>query len=109
MFYGVYVTEIFEKKTSNLTNFDKKILNKIYLQLKENPYVGDSIRYKFFREKRLKEKRIYYLIYEELKCVLIVAFGGKKRQQKTIDEIIEMLPYFKKYIKEILGDSFDSS
>ena len=65
--------------------------------------MGDSIKYKFFREKRIKEKRIYYIIYEEFSTVLIVAVGGKKEQQNTINEIIKLLPEFKVYIKEILG------
>ncbi|MEK6897045.1 MAG: hypothetical protein AABW93_00790, partial [Nanoarchaeota archaeon] len=81
MVYAVYTTESFEREVDNLSESEKKIIKKIFLQLKENPYVGDQIRYKFFREKRIKEKRIYYLIYDDLSAVLIVAFGGKKAQQ----------------------------
>lgn len=72
------------------------------MQLKENPYVGDQIKYRFFREKRIKEKRIYYLVYDDLSAVLVVAFGGKKAQKETIDEIIKYLPKFKEYLKNIL-------
>ena len=74
------------------------------MQLKENPYVGDSIRHRFFREKRIREKRIYYLIYDDLSAVLIVAFGGKKAQQETIDRIIELLPEFKIYLEKLLKE-----
>ena len=103
MSYAVYTTETFENKISKLSKADREILQKIFLQLKENPYVGDSIRYKFFREKRLREKRIYYLVYDELSAVLIVAFGGKKAQQETIDKIIKHLPEFKEYIIKLLS------
>jgi len=102
MAYAVYATESFEKEIEQLSNSDKEIIKKMFLQLKENPYVGDQIRYKFFREKRLREKRIYFLIYDELSAVLIVAFGGKKSQQETIDKIIELFPYFKEYITSLL-------
>ena len=104
MFYSVYTTENFETETSELSNSDKFKIKRIFNQLKENPYVGNQIKYKFFREKRLKEKRIYYLIYEKLSCVLIVAFGGKKTQQKTINEVIKLFPEFSKYAKKLIDN-----
>ena len=102
MTYSVYTTDTFEKEVEKLPEADKLRIKKIFLQLKENPYVGDQIRYKFFREKRIREKRIYYLVYDELSAVLIVAFGGKKAQQETIDKIINHLPDFKKYLSDLL-------
>jgi len=103
MTYVIYTTESFENTISKLSNKDLQKIHKIFLQLKENPYVGDAIRYRFFREKRLKDKRIYYLVYDELSSVLVVAFGRKKEQQNTIEEIIKYLPEFKKYIQKLLG------
>ena len=100
MVYSVYITESFEKELNELSDSNKDIINKIFLQLKENPYVGDQIKYRFFREKRIGEKRIYYLIYDEFSCVLVVAISNKKVQQETIDEIIKLLPEFKIYIKK---------
>ena len=105
MSYAVYTTETFEKEIIKLADSDKKIINKIFLQLKENPYVGKQIKYKFFREKKIREKRIYYLVYDDLSSVLVVAFGGKKVQQETIDKIIQYLPEFKKYLKNLLEKS----
>jgi len=102
MAYAVYTTDSFEKEVEKLSDSERDKIHKIFLQLKENPYVGDSIRYKFFRKKRIKEKRIYFLVYDDLSSVLIVAFGGKKAQQNTIDEIIKLLPEFKKYLEEII-------
>ncbi|HRZ85485.1 MAG TPA: hypothetical protein P5277_01770 [Candidatus Paceibacterota bacterium] len=105
MAYAVYMTESFEKEMMKLSDSDRKIIEKLFVQLKENPFVGDILRYHFFREKRLREKRIYYLIYDELNCVLIVAIGNKKTQQETIDKIIELLPEFKEYITKIMHES----
>jgi mRNA-degrading endonuclease RelE of RelBE toxin-antitoxin system len=99
MAYAVYTTDSFEKKIEKISNSDKERIQKLFIQLKENPYVGNQIRYKFFREKRIREKRIYYLIYDDLEAVLIVAFGGKKGQQETIDNIIKTLPEFKAYLE----------
>lgn len=48
MAYSVYTTDSFEKELIKFSNQDKEIIQKIFLQLKDNPYVGDSIRYKFF-------------------------------------------------------------
>ena len=103
MAYAVYATESFDKETESLSQSDKDIIQKIFLQLKENPYSGDQIRYKFFREKRIREKRLYFLIYDDLSAVLAVAFGGKKEQEETIDEIIKLLPEFKIYAQNLIN------
>jgi mRNA-degrading endonuclease RelE of RelBE toxin-antitoxin system len=105
MTYAVYVTESFNKEIEKLGSSEKKILEKIFSQLKSNPYVGDPIKYKFFREKRIKEKRIYYLVYDEFYSVLVVAISNKKAQQETIDEIIGYLPEFKEYMKNLIDKS----
>jgi hypothetical protein len=108
MVYAVHALNVFDKEMNKLPEFDKEIIRKIFLQLKENPYVGDQIRYKFFREKRIREKRIYYIVYDDLKIVLMIAIGGKKVQEETIDEIVK---YFKEYRKyaEKLSNSSNSS
>jgi len=108
MAYAVYTLNVFDKNMEKLSPSDKEIINNWFLQLKENPYTGDQVRYRFFREKRLREKRIYYLVYDDLSIVLIVAIGGKKAQQETIDEIVK---YFKEYREyaEKLSNSSDSS
>jgi len=102
MDYKVYTTNSFEKEMSKLSLDEQERIKKIFLQLKENPYVGDQLQYKFLREKRLKEKRIYYLIYDDLLSVLIVAISGKKNQQETIDHIIYCFDEYKIYLEKIL-------
>ena len=37
MVYSVYTTESFKNEISNLSDFDKKVIQKIYQRLKENP------------------------------------------------------------------------
>jgi mRNA-degrading endonuclease RelE of RelBE toxin-antitoxin system len=102
MVYAVYTTESLDKELEKLSNSDRETITKLMVKLKDNPYVGDPIRYKFFREKRVKEKRLYFLVYDDLSAVLVVAFGGKKAQQETIDEIAKSLPEFKAYMQNLL-------
>lgn len=93
---------------SKLSSDYSSKIEKIFLQLKENPYVGDSIRYRFFREKRVKEKRVYYLVYDDLKIVLMVAIGGKKAQQETIDKIIGYFNEYRNYAEKLSNPSYSS-
>ena len=102
MAYAVYTTNSFNKEIEDLSESDKQRIQKIFLQLKVNPYVGDQVQYRFFREKRMNEKRVYYLVYDDLSAVLVVAFGGKKAQQETIDNILRLLPEFKIYLQKLL-------
>lgn len=102
MTYSVYTTENFEKEVSKLSQEEQRRIQKIFLQLKENPYVGDTLRYRFFREKRLREKRIYYLVYDDLSAVLVVAISGKKTQQETIDFVIKYLSEYRMYLEKLL-------
>ena len=101
MTYAVYTTESLEKEVEKLPNSDKDRIRKIFLQLKDNPYVGDQLRYKCLREKRLREKRIYYLVYDDLMAVLVVAVGGKKTQQETIDYIINYFDQYRIYLEQL--------
>ena len=64
-------------------------------------FVGQQLRYPFLREKRIKDKRVYYLIYEDLKLVLLVAVSGKKGQQSTIDHIVSQFKEYRKVAEQI--------
>lgn len=105
MIYSVYTTRNFDRKISKLSKNDVEKIQKIFLQLKENPYVGDQLRYKHLREKRVEEKRIYYLVYDDLKTVLIVAISGKKNQQATINHIVDNFDGYKRYLEKILKEN----
>ena len=104
MVYVVYTTESFDEETSKLSQDFQNRIKQIFLQLKENPYVGDQLRYRFLREKRLEEKRIYYLVYDDLKAVLVVAISGKKDQQATINHIISWFDKYKIYLEKRINN-----
>ncbi len=103
--YSIFHTVKFDKEISKyLSEKEREELFDIETkQLKENPYVGDPISYPFFREKRIRKgKRIYYLIYDEFKAVLMVNISDKKTQQDTINNIKFKLKEYYEVIKQTL-------
>ena len=104
MVYSIYTTKSFDRETGKLTKNYQVRIQKIFLQLKENPYVGDQLQYKHLREKRIKEKRVYYLVYDDLQAVLVVAISVKKNQQATINHIIDNFDEYKEYLKRLLKE-----
>ncbi|QQG38812.1 MAG: hypothetical protein HYS32_04410 [Candidatus Woesearchaeota archaeon] len=102
--YAVFRTAKFEKEVSKqlskeniirLENLEKK-------QLRMNPKVGDPLGFNFFREKRINGKRVYFLIYDDLKAVLMIGLSDKKTQQETIDIIKGNLGEYYNIIKEAI-------
>lgn len=81
------------------TKLEQIEIKKIILDLViDGDKKGKSLGYSFFREKKIQHKRIYYLIYEELNVILLVAGSDKKTQQKTINTIKNLLPKYKEYV-----------
>ncbi|MBS3099030.1 hypothetical protein J4462_02355 [Candidatus Pacearchaeota archaeon] len=105
MVYAIYTTKSFDRETVKLTKDEQERIQKIFLQLKENPYVGDQLQYRHLREKRIREKRIYYLVYDDLQAVLVVAISGKKDQQATINHIIDNFDEYKEYLEKLLKEN----
>ena len=103
MVYAVYTTESFDKEVEKLEKDEQDRIVKFFLKLKDNPFLGDQLKYKFFREKRIDEKRIYYLVYEDLSLVLFVGVSGKKDQQKTIEFIVKYFDEFRIYAERLIN------
>ena len=99
--FKVIGTDTYLKEIGKWSKAEIEAVGKIPKQLKDNPFIGQSLRYPFLREKRIKEKRVYYLIYEDLNLVLLVAVSGKKDQQDTIDHIVEQFKEFRKVAEQI--------
>ncbi|MFB6226652.1 MAG: hypothetical protein ABEJ02_04840, partial [Candidatus Paceibacteria bacterium] len=60
-----YTTESFDKNSSKFLKGKEDRLKKTFFQIRDNPYVGDQLQYRNLREKRIDEKRIYYLVYDD--------------------------------------------
>ncbi len=94
-------TEIFDKNFSKLIpqNVQDAFKKQIKKLLTENPYCGKPLGSKFFREKKIKKWRIYYLIYEEFLVLYFVNLSDKNLQQQVIDRIKSELDLLKEYIE----------
>lgn len=68
----------------------------------KNPFAGKPLGAKWFREKKFKNKRIYFLIFEEKQSVYLVNISDKKDQQKIINSIWMLLDSYKKELLELL-------
>ena len=100
--YKVFHTNRFEKELRKINHTFKNWLDKIENQIVKNPYVGKPIDFPWFREKKFKNYRVYFIIYEKEKSVVFVAISTKKDQQRVINSIRLLLRTFGEEIKELL-------
>lgn len=102
MRWRIITTDDFNRKLSKLDkSLGIKILKEVD-QLNENPFRGKPLGYNFFREKKVKNYRFYYLIFKEKVVVLVISLSSKKNQQAIIDKIKNLIPFYKKRIEENL-------
>lgn len=66
--YVVIGTQTYLTQLEGLDTSERTAAEKIPQKLAENPFVGKPLRYPFLREKKIREKRIYYLVYDDLSC-----------------------------------------
>ncbi|MEK6943763.1 MAG: hypothetical protein AABX00_06905 [Nanoarchaeota archaeon] len=104
--YKVIGTDTYLKEIKKWPKPDFEAANRLPKQLAENPLTGKPLSYTFLREKKIREKRIYYLVYEDLEMVLLVAVSGKKDQQATIDHIKENLKEYRKVAEDVSKQAF---
>ena len=97
--YKIFTTEEFDRDFDKLDTSLQTQIEKAIEQLETNPFVGKPLGYKFFREKKVKNYRIYYLIYEDYIVTFIIAISSKKDQQEAIDKIKNLIPYYREEIK----------
>ncbi len=104
MVFMIFHSHTFDKALEKMPKDFQELVNKVENQLVENPYVGDQIRVPWFREKKKDNSRIYYLIYEELNRVYLVAISDKKDQKAVINSIWIFLDQFKEEIKDLVRE-----
>ena len=100
--YKVYHSNRFEKELRKFDLFFMDLVDKIEDKLVEDPYTGSPLGVRWFREKRIGKYRIYYLVYEHLQSVFMVAISEKKDQQKVINAIRLTLSFLKEEIENII-------
>ena len=85
----IFETETFSKIFDSCDNREKQWINKVKDLLKNNLEIGKPLRFEWFREKKLGNKRLYYIINKNTNKVIMLSFGPKKDQQKIINHILE--------------------
>ena len=100
MNYQVYATNTFEELFPTLDGSEQLWIEKIKEKLEENP-TGKILHFNWFREKKYLNKRLYFLIDEETKKILLVAFASKKEQQKVIDFIMVNMQELLSYLRSL--------
>ncbi|MBW2977141.1 type II toxin-antitoxin system RelE/ParE family toxin [Candidatus Woesearchaeota archaeon] len=100
MEFKIFITKEFGKIFDKLDPQIQKQIGREIGQLATNPYSGKPLGYKFFREKKVKGYRIYFLIYEEYLVVFIITVSGKKDQQEVINTIKALIPVYREEIKK---------
>lgn len=98
--YKIFQTPYFQKKFKKLipTQYHKLIKQQINT-LKNHPYQGKPLSYKFIRELKIDKFRIYFAIYKEEVIVLLVTVSEKKFQKELINNIKSK----RKELKEIIN------
>ena len=102
--YKVFRSVSFQEE---ILKYDKNIrdrVDKIEDKLMFNPEYGSPLGTKWFREARFENYRIYYLIYDDLQAVYLVAISRKKEQQKTINTIRLFLEFFRGEIERFVRE-----
>jgi mRNA-degrading endonuclease RelE of RelBE toxin-antitoxin system len=102
--YKVYRSATFKEEVSK---YDKPVqdrVDKIEDKLEFNSEYGNPLGTKWFRETRFENFRVYYLVYEDLQAIYMVAISGKKDQQKIINTIRLFLEFFRGEIEKLVRD-----
>ena len=81
-------TEEFTQSFEKFTHVEKERVERFLIQMEEKGnLVGKPLGYFFLREKKFNGNRLYYIVYLDLKTILLVQIGGKKDQPETIQFI----------------------
>ena len=64
-------------------------------ELKRGNLFGKPLSFRFLREQKIGVKRIYFLVYYEIRIILFVDSSDKKAQKETVNKLKELLPEFK--------------
>lgn len=84
--YDILETDTFEEIYDSLDNTEKQWIDKIKKQLAISAR-GKPLGFPWFREKKLLNKRLYFIVDQANKKVILLSFAPKKDQQAIIDYV----------------------
>jgi hypothetical protein len=99
--FDIYFFPTFEKHARKILTPHERDLIDIYIEknlLESGDKAGDQLSYDFFREFKIKGKRVYFLVYKDIAIILLVSSSkNKKDQQNVINKIKENLELYRQY------------
>ena len=102
--FRVFRSAWYDKKLEKLGTSYQRRASLFEQELKQQPYSGKPLGYRFFREKKFNGKRLLFLVYEEHHAVFMVTITDKKAQQHEIDLIKANLDVYKDVLEKMLQD-----
>ena len=103
--YRIFTTEEFDRDFEKIDYSIQKQIEVILEKLEVNPYVGKPLGYEFFREKKIQNYRVYYLIYDSYVAVFVIAISDKKDQQDVINKIKSLIPFYRDEINRKISEN----
>ena len=100
MNYSTYATDTFKEIYASLDKSEQNWIDKTKKKLAENP-TGKILQFSWFREKKFLNKRLFFLIDDELKKILFVSFASKRKQQDVINFVVNNRQELLNYLKNI--------
>ena len=100
----MFRSQNYKIKLFKLDNSEQITVMKFEQNLKEQPFSGQPLGYKFFREKKFGGKRMIFLIYESHKCVFLITITDKKAQQHEINLIKANLDVYRYELEKVLRE-----
>lgn len=98
--YTIFATDTFKEVYATLDKSEQIWITNIKVKLEEN-LTGKILKFAWFREKKYLNKRLYYLIDEQSKRILFVAFASKKDQQNIINFVIVNMKELLEYLRNL--------
>ena len=98
--FRAFRTLPYEEKLLSLSSVEQQRIGLLEQHIKAFPITGKPLGYRFFREKRINDKRLLFLVYEELGAVLFVAVTNKETQQRDINYIKASLRQYHDFVLE---------
>ena len=102
--FKIYHSRRFDRELVKYNKSFQNRVDKIENEIVKNPYTGNPLNVKWFREKRYNKYRIYFLIYEDLQSAIMVGISEKKDQQKIINTIRLLFDFFRKELEKLMGE-----
>lgn len=103
--YHVFRTPAFVEQYDVFDEYHQERIRGFIHQLSwKGPLVGKPLGSIFLREKKFNGNRMYFLVYDEWRAVLLVMFSDKKKQSATIALIKEELSFYREFVYQQLKE-----